>query len=79
MAKSAVGADLFQALKILAQFSTQVVREGLHVLACLPFTLPVQEPVWDLELLRALNDRNELFNFVLCKFASPVRRRNENI
>jgi len=75
VAKTAVVADLLEPLEVLAQLGREVVGEGLHRLAGLPLALPVQEPLGDLELLRALDDGHQLLNLVLGELARPAQRR----
>lgn len=71
--EAAVSTDLLVPLQILAELGSQVVGKRLHGLARLPLALPVQEPLWDLELFRALDNSHQLFNFILGQLASARR------
>jgi len=73
--EAAVGADLLVPFQVLAELGSQIVGKRLHGLARLPLALPVQEPLRDLELLRALDNSHQLFNFILGQLASARRDR----
>ena len=65
--------DLFEPLQVLSQLRAKIVRKRLHILASFPFTLPIQEPFRDFELLGRLNDCHEFLHLVLGQLTRPVR------
>ena len=62
--ETAVGADLLEALDVVAELGVEVLGEDLGVLAGLPVLLSVEEPEGDLELAGVLDDGNELLDLV---------------
>mmetsp|Transcript_19663 Transcript_19663/g.66082 ORF Transcript_19663/g.66082 Transcript_19663/m.66082 type:complete len:240 (+) Transcript_19663:246-965(+) len=64
VAEAAVGADLLEALEVLAELEVEVVGADLGELAVLVVLLPIQEPVRDLELARVLDDGHHTLNLL---------------
>lgn len=62
VAHTSMGADLLQALQVLAQLRVQIGGCQLGVLAVNDVLLSVEEPVRDLVLQWILDDRHQLLN-----------------
>ena len=63
---------LLQALKVVTELGLQVVGEQLGVLTGLDILLSIQEPHWDLELKRILDDGDDTLNLVVGKLTGPI-------
>jgi hypothetical protein len=63
--------DLLQTLKIIPQLHVQGVGDDLGVATVLMVLLPVQEPVWDLELARVANDHHQVLELGRGQLAGP--------
>jgi hypothetical protein len=70
--KTTMGADLLHAFDIITVLRSNVLCENLRVLSSLEILLPIQEPEWNLELTRVLNDGNDLFDFIGSQFTSAL-------
>jgi hypothetical protein len=56
--------NLLHPLNIITKLSIKVLSKDLRVLSSLEILLSVEEPEWDLELTRILNNGDNLFDFV---------------
>lgn len=56
--------NLLHPLNIITKLSIKVLSKDLSVLSSLEILLPVEEPKWDLELTRVLNNGHDLFDFI---------------
>ena len=72
MAQTAMGANLLQALQILAQLALHVVGEDLGVFAVDDVALSVEEPGGDLVLGGVLDDGDDTFEFFGGDFSGAV-------
>ena len=70
--ESPVGPDLLHPLDVIAELGVEALGEDLHVLARLEVLLPVEEPEGDHELLRVLDDADELLDLVSGKLSSAL-------
>jgi hypothetical protein len=68
--ETTVSADLLEPFKVVTQLRVHTVRQNLQVLAVDNITLTVQEPYWNLELGRVLNDCHQSFQLVRVEIAS---------
>jgi len=62
--EASVSPDLLEPLDVVAELRLEALSEDLGVLAGLEVLLPVEEPEGDLELLRGLDDGDELLDLV---------------
>jgi len=70
--KTTVSVDLLEALEVLTELALQVVGNNLRVLAGLVVLLSVQEPHWDLELERVLDDSDNTFDLIVGQLTSTL-------
>ena len=68
--KTTMGTNLLHPFNIITKLGIKVLRKDLRILSRLEILLSVQEPKWDLELTRILNDSNELLNFISGQLSS---------
>ena len=73
MAETAVGADLLEALEVVAELRVDAVGKNLGALAVDNVPLPVQEPRGDLELRRVLHDGHDPLELVRVELAGALR------
>jgi hypothetical protein len=71
--ETAVGADLLQALEVVAELRVDAVGEDLAVLAVDDVALPVEEPGGDLVLGRVLDDGDDTLELFGRKLTGAVR------
>ena len=72
VAETAVCADLFEALEVLAELRVDAVGEDLRVFAVDNVFLSVQEPGGDFELCGVLNDRDDTLEFIRVEVSSTI-------
>jgi hypothetical protein len=63
--------DLLQTLKIIPQLHVQGVGDDLGEATVLVILLPVQEPVWDLELPRVSDDHHQVLKLGRGQLTGP--------
>ena len=71
--QSAMSADLLQPLQVLTQLAVHTVRQDLAILAVHDVALPVEEPVWNLVLSRALDDGDDALEFFGGEFTGAAK------
>jgi hypothetical protein len=76
--ETAMGTDLLQPLKVVAQLRVDTVREDLQRLAVDDVSLPIQEPDGDLELRRVLHDGDDALEFVRVEVTGAARTKGEH-
>lgn len=52
--------DLLQSLQIISQLHVQCIRDNLRIFPILVILLPIQKPVWDLELAWVCNNDHKI-------------------
>jgi hypothetical protein len=67
-----MGSDLLHSLNVITKLGSNVLRKDLGVLSGLPILLPIQEPQWDLELARILDNGNNLLNLIGRQFTGTL-------
>jgi len=72
VSETTVGADLLQALQVLAKLAVHTVGHDLVVLAVDDVALSVEEPGGDLVLGRVLDDGDDALEFFGGKLAGAV-------
>lgn len=72
MPQTTMGTDLLHPLNIITQLGIEVLSENLGVLSSLEILLPIEEPKWDLELTRVLDDSNQLLNLIRSELSGAL-------
>eukprot|EP00467_Chlorarachnion_reptans_P025178 CAMPEP_0114500326 /NCGR_PEP_ID=MMETSP0109-20121206/7902_1 /TAXON_ID=29199 /ORGANISM="Chlorarachnion reptans, Strain CCCM449" /LENGTH=138 /DNA_ID=CAMNT_0001677975 /DNA_START=177 /DNA_END=593 /DNA_ORIENTATION=- len=72
MTKTAVQTNLLHALEVLAHLGGKIIGNNLEHLVCLAVTLPVEEPIRDVELVRLGENGNNRINLLCCELTSPL-------
>ena len=72
--QATVGADLLEALEVIAQLHVEGVGDNLAELAILGVLLAVEHPVGHLELPRVLHDRHQTLDLFRRELTSPVTK-----
>ena len=77
MTETTVSTNLLQPLQVVTELRVDTVGQDLRVLAIDDVPLPVQEPCWNLELRRVLDDSNDTLEFIRVELASADGREDE--
>mmetsp|Transcript_22562 Transcript_22562/g.36276 ORF Transcript_22562/g.36276 Transcript_22562/m.36276 type:complete len:140 (+) Transcript_22562:210-629(+) len=71
VAKSSVETNLLHTLEVFTHFLYEFIGNALHHLVGLAITLPVEEPVWNVELVGVLKNSHNLIDLITGEFSRP--------
>jgi hypothetical protein len=75
VSETTVGTNLLQSLEIITELRVHTVREDLVVFAVNDILLSVEEPRWDFELRRVLDDGDNSLQLVRIQITRSIVRK----